>query len=185
MQPARTPGSPSPATLAFYNAVPNLLWSRLCFLPVSTFCYQYMPHPWIYRLIAASLLPYALPTSQLHHLELSSKPATYRCLGVHLANRFVQNSTIVNRLLRRKNPRHQRLRSRASALSLARDTYHRERFHWVLFLFFLLSSLYAAAHHQELWALLITLTNILYNLHPIWLQQYLRLRLRRFRPQRA
>jgi hypothetical protein len=68
------------------------------------------------------------------------------------------------------------VRSRAGLASLLRTTYHMERFHVVLLVFFGLTSLYAAAHGQVGWGVLLTLINVGYNLYPIWLQQYLRVR---------
>jgi hypothetical protein len=170
---------PSPALRAFYNSVPNVFWSAVSFLPISLFCYQRMDRVWLCVFGAASLLAYVLPVSCLRRLELSSKPDVYRRLRVHWVNRFVQHGTLVNRLLRQRNPRYRRIRSRAAALSLVRATYHQERFHWAIFLLFLLSSIYAVVNSYAGWALLIMLSNVIYNLYPIWLQQYIRMRLRR------
>ena len=60
--------------------------------------------------------------------------------------------------------------------SLVAGSYHMERFHGVLLLFFALVSLYALAHGYSGWAALLVLLNVGYNLYPMWLQQYLRLR---------
>ena len=51
-----------------------------------------------------------------------------------------------------------------------------------MLLFFLLASLYGITHGQPGWSLLITIINVVFNLYPIWLQQYIRVRLNRFRP---
>lgn len=179
MDRVERPGLPSPALVGFCNAVPSVLWSLLCFLPVSTFCTLYIHPLRLFAFGAVSLLVYAVPTSQFRHVELSARPDRYRRLGIPLVNRWVQHGTIVNGLLRRVYPGYVRLRSRTQVSFLKRSTYKAERFHWATFLFFLLCSVSAAAGRHPGWALLILLTNALYNLYPIWLQQYLRLRLRR------
>jgi hypothetical protein len=49
----------------------------------------------------ASLIAYIVPASTLKYLELSSTVQTYRRLGVHRVNDFVQHGALINRLLRR------------------------------------------------------------------------------------
>lgn len=169
--------APSVALLAFYNAVPNLFWSVLSLVPICVFCYQHMARPWLYGLLAVSLLAYALPTSWFPYWQLSNTPATYRKLGVPIVNHFTQHGGPINRLVRRQYPHYRHVRHRASAVALLRTSYHQERFHLVLLLFFLFSGIYAAAYGYWKWALVLTLINGGYNLYPVWLQQYLRVRL--------
>jgi len=175
--PGHKPLGPSPLLLGLYNAVPNVLWSVLSLLPISVFCYLHVERPWLYGLLVVSLLGYAVPISQFKRLQLSHKRATYRALGVHVANQFTQHGTIINHLIQRRYPHYRHVRTRAALASFVRTTYYQEQFHLVLFLFFLLISFYAVVHGYLGWFLLLTLTNTIYNLYPMWLQQYLRLRL--------
>lgn len=171
------PTGPSPALVATLNAVPNVLWSVLSLTPISVFCYQHMVRPWLYGLLAASMLGYALPAAVFQYWQLSRTPARYRQLRVPAVNRVTQHGDLINRLLRHYYPQYRHIRTRAALVALARTTYQQERFHLVLFLFFGLTSLYALAHGHAGWAGLLTLTNVGYNLYPMWLQQYIRLRL--------
>jgi hypothetical protein len=164
--------------LACYNAVPNVLWSVLSLVPLVVFCYQHMARPWLYGFAALSLLAYAWPTAWLARLQLSARPALYRRLRVPALNHFTQHGTLVNRLLRHRYPQYRYLPPRASLAQVVRTTYHLERFHWVILVYFLLATGYAVALGYWGWAGLLTLLNVGYNLYPIWLQQYLRLRLR-------
>ena len=168
---------PSPLLLGLYNAVPRVLWSALSLVPLCVFCYQYVERPWLYSLLVVSLLGYALPISWYRHLQLSTTAATYQRLGVRVLNRFTQHGDIINGLIRRKYPQYRHVRTRASLASFSRTTYYQEQFHLVLFVFFLLVSVYAVAHGYVGWALLLIFINIIYNLYPMWLQQYLRIRL--------
>jgi hypothetical protein len=92
---------------------------------------------------------------------------------------ITQDGGLVNSLLRHQYPQYRRLPSRAAVAGLVRGTYHYERFHWTMLLFFLLVSGYAVTQRQMGWALVLSLLNVGYNLYPIWLQQYLRVRLQR------
>ncbi|QDA60242.1 glycosyl-4,4'-diaponeurosporenoate acyltransferase CrtO family protein [Hymenobacter jejuensis] len=171
------PAAPSSALLAWYNAVPNVFWSALSLTPLSIFCYQHIERRWLYGLLFVSLLLYALPASRFKHLQISRNPLIYRKLGVVAINRFTQHGGLVNWLIRRTYPQYRRLRARSAVAALVRTTYHQERFHLVLFVFFLLTSFYAVAQGYWRWALLLTLLNVGYNLYPMWLQQYIRVRL--------
>jgi hypothetical protein len=163
--------------LAVANAVPSVLWSVLALVPISVYCYQYLAQPWLYGFLALSLLAYAVPTAWFGHWQLSSRPARYRRLGVALVNRVTQHGDFINRLIRRRYPAYRHVRSRAAVAALVRTTYHQERFHLMGFLFFLFTSGYAAARGQAGWCGLLLLTNVGYNVYPVWLQQYLRVRL--------
>jgi hypothetical protein len=175
--PAPTnPAVPSPALLALYNAVPSVLWSGLGLGPVGVFCYQHMSRPWLWGLLAASLLVYALPRAWFRHWQLGTSVGRYHRLGVPVAGHLTQHGTIINHLIRRRYPRYRRVPTRRALRALVAGSYHMERFHVALGLFFAAASLYALARGYPGWALLILLTNVGYNLYPVWLQQYLRLR---------
>lgn len=172
----------SPRVLSsLYNAATNVLWSLLAFAPVSIFCYRFMESAWLWAFVVASVMALMVPVSMLRHLELSSTVTTYRKLGVHWVNHFVQHGTLINRLLKRRYPEYRPKRSRTWTVDLVQSTYVQERFHWAALLFFLLISMYGIAHGFPGWALLITILNVVYNLYPIWLQQYIRVRLNRSR----
>ncbi|MCA8832468.1 glycosyl-4,4'-diaponeurosporenoate acyltransferase CrtO family protein [Hymenobacter pini] len=177
MTTTRNAATPSAGRLAFYNAVPSVLWSGLGWGPLAFFCYQHMARPWLYGLLGLSLLAYALPRTWFRRWQLSESPAVYRRVGVAFVNRLTQHGAAVNTLIRRRYPAYRRVQSRQSVAALAGNSYHMEQFHVAALLFFLFASLYAAAGRYWGWAGLLLVLNIGYNLYPIWLQQYLRLRL--------
>lgn len=180
MPPPQNPAAgPSPVLLALANALPNVFWSVLGLGPLAVYCYQFVARPWLYGGLAACLLGYAVPRAWYGHWQLSRTPERYRKLGVAALNRVTQNGTLVHWLVRRRYPHYRQIRSRAALAGLVRNTYYQEQFHVVMFLFFLLVSLYAVWQGQLKWAGLLTLANVGYNLYPVWLQQYIRVRLRR------
>ncbi|MVN78322.1 hypothetical protein GO988_18485 [Hymenobacter sp. HMF4947] len=173
---------PSPTLVAWYNAVPNVLWSALSFVPLCIYCYQAVARPWLYGFGAVSLLACCLPTAWYRYGQLSAGPAAYRRLGVPVVGRLAQHGALVNGLLRWRYPSYRYLPSRAALASLVRTSYQQERFHWAGLVFFLLVNGYAVARAHIGWAALLLLLNAGYNLYPIWLQQYLRVRLRPGQP---
>ena len=168
---------PPRALLHLFNVLPTIAISLICFLPVSTYCFLHLRCWQLTAFGAVSLLIYTMPQARLASLQLSSTRRAYRGLGVHLLNHVVQHGTLVARSLRLLYPAYRRVSSRAGANMLRQSTYAAERFHWALLIFFLLCSTEAVLHGRLGWMSLILLTNVLYNLYPIWLQQYIRLRL--------
>ncbi|WP_152981551.1 hypothetical protein [Hymenobacter sp. AT01-02] len=168
---------PSSGVLAFYNAVPSVVWSGLSLGPLVVFCYQHMARPWLMGLLGLSLLAYAVPRSWFRYWQLSRVPAMYRRLGVPVVNWLAQDGALVHALVRRRYPHYRRLKTRRSVAAVVANSYHMERFHIAALLFFWFVSGYAAVQNQRAWAGVLTVLNIGYNLYPIWLQQYLRLRL--------
>lgn len=83
-------------------------------------------------------------------------------------------------LRRMSGEREPRARREGSALRrIERDTWMRERFHLGFFVFYCLCSALALLQGRGLWCFVLMVANALYNLYPIWLQQYLRLRVER------
>lgn len=169
---------PSPSVLlTSANAVLSVFWSLLAFVPLGVFCYVYMPHGLLYGFGFASLLIFIVPARVLAALQLSSRPRVFRRLGVHLVNRVAQDGSSIRRMAHGGQTRPLLWRNARARKALLSTSYFRERFHWSLLLFFLLSSVYAGIRRQAGWALLLTILNILYNLYPIWMQQYIRVRI--------
>ena len=164
-----------------YNALPNLLWSVLAFVPLYIFCYTLLDRSLLLIFLVGSLFTIFLPKAFFRHIQLGEKPAIYIKVGVPFVGKFTQNGQIINGLLRKRYPRHKVVSgSRQSVHRLFRQTFMYEKFHFMLFTFFSLVLLYALAKGYMGWALLLLLINILYNVYPCLLQQYIRLRLTPF-----
>ena len=57
------------------------------------------------------------------------------------------------------------------------QTYLFEKFHFSLFLFFAFMTIHAGSHGYWYWVLILTISNLLYNVYPNLLQQYIRVKL--------
>ena len=170
---------PSAAVVACYNAVPSVLWSALALGPLAVCCYRYVAQQWLWGLLAVSLSAYAWPAAWLRRLQLASSAPVYRRLGVPALGHYAQQGGLVNSLLRRRYPDYRGLVGRRAVARLLSTTYQQERFHWAGLVFFFLISCYVGVRGQPGWALALMLLNVGYNPYPIWLQQYVRVRLGR------
>lgn len=173
-----TKNSNQAKTIALYNMIPNLLWSIINLTPISVYCFTLLDYKVFYIFLAISLSPVFFKNSFLDKLQIGRTTKVYKLFGVHLVNHVTQNGVIINRLIKRKFPEHKVVTTRRLSISrLIDQTYKFEKFHLIFFLFFCLTIAYALMKGHLRWASLILLTNIVYNIYPNLLQQYIRLKL--------
>ena len=164
--------------VAWYNMIPSMIWSIINLVPISIFCYQQINPRLLYSLLAISLLTAFLPKSFFHKLQIGKTMKVYKRIGVNLISRVTQNGEIINRFIRKRFPHYKVVSSgKHSVNRLLQQTYMFEKFHFILFLFFTLVTIYALVKGFYGWTLILLITNIIYNVYPCFLQQYIRLRL--------
>jgi Glycosyl-4,4'-diaponeurosporenoate acyltransferase len=167
--------------LAWYNLIPNLIWSVLNLTPILVFCFTLIELRPIYIFLALSFMPVFLKNSFIDKLQIGKTTKTYKKLGIHLIKKVSQNGDIINALLKKTFPEHKILTNdRKSISALINQTYVFEKFHLILFLFFSLIVIYSIINEYWIWAFTILFTNIAYNVYPNFLQQYIRLKLSLF-----
>ena len=163
--------------------IPNLLWTALFLIPITMFCYRFVPAKVIYILLGASFIPIFFPNSFFDRIQLSRNARWYYRMGVKYINIFAQSGSLINKFLRRKYANFNSVsRARASIKKLYYQTYLFEKFHFSLFLFFTSITIYAGIRNQFSWALILTVSNLLYNIYPNLLQQYIRVKLKSAKP---
>lgn len=88
---------------------------------------------------------------------------------------------LINRHIRKKFPGYRTVTPhRASVHKRIQHTYVYEKFHFLLFVFFFLSMVYALGKGYYGWAAVLGLTNGVYNVYPNLLQQYVRIKLKAY-----
>ncbi|MGN6530284.1 MAG: hypothetical protein ACTHK0_00845 [Ginsengibacter sp.] len=172
-------------TVAAYNMIPNVVWSLICFTPVSVFCYSFMNAGLFAIFLTASMISIFLPKSFFHSLQFGKTESFYKKTGVVFLNKFTQNGEIINALIRRKYPAYKILsKKNFSIQKLLQQTYLFEKFHFLMLIFFTFTTGYALFQKQYGWAFIMMVTNVIYNFYPILLQHYIRLRIIQFFKQK-
>jgi hypothetical protein len=160
------------------NQAISFFWTILGFSPVLAF--------WVVKGVdipfcicaGLAILSLLLPARLL---QLSNRPRFYEGLGVKFIRKLVQNGEYANRLIRSKNAQYKVVKNKAAARRYMSTIVMYERFHFLCFVFFLLTALYSfAGRHYFLFGLIL-LSNGIYNLCPILLQQYNRARVLRLK----
>lgn len=159
--------------------IPNLLWTTLFLTPPITFCYTYLTSQTTYILLGVSLIPIFFPNSFFDRIQLSQKSIWYKRIGVKYINSFAQNGRILSKIIKKKYPNFKVIsRTKTSIKRHYLQTYYFEKFHFALFLFFIFVTLYAGFKHHFYWGSTVTICNLLYNIYPNLLQQYIRIKLK-------
>lgn len=161
-----------------YNMVPNLLWSVLGLGPIAVFWYTYINITLLLVFVGISIFPVFLSPSFIDRMQVAKRTTFHKKLKLDLVQRLSQNGEIVNKWIRKKYPTYKVFRRDQKMIkSLSRQTYVFEKFHLMLFVFFLLTCLYAFSKGLFVWAAIIFILNVVYNVYPILLQQLIRQKL--------
>ena len=165
--------------IQLWNQLLNFFWTLLCFLPLLWYWSVEGPDNWFYGSIIISLACSFLPGTVYQLLQFSNSPKTYEKYGVKIIRRFVQHGDLINRSFRRISAGYKVIKDIRQLKRYLNSIAMYERFHFMCFLFFLFTAFHSLFEHRLLFTLLITIGNFIYNICPIFLQQYNRLRIRR------
>jgi hypothetical protein len=155
------------------NQAINFFWTILCFIPVIGFWMDAGAMQLLYVLIFISFLSLTVPARVL---QLSSNPKFHERLGIKFIRKFVQNGEYANRLIRKRKPQYKLIKGKAHAASYMGTVKMYERYHFLCFIFFLLTDVFALLTREYGFFIIIFIANIIYNISPILLQQYNRAR---------
>lgn len=163
----------------WYNQSVNVFWSVLSLAPLVYFCSTGMPLRWVIILGLFSFLTGFLPRSFFDRIRLGNTTAIYHKIGIRTIRKFTQDGDWVNGLLRSRFADYKEVTPTASVKKHLRKAAVNERFHFMLFVFFLGATGCALLEGRIGWTAFLVISNLLYNVYPILLQQYNRLRLNR------
>ncbi len=130
-------------------------------------------------MLGVCLVPVFFPNSFFDTIQVSGDAHFYRKIGVRYINTLAQNGSLLNRFLRKKYQNFKVVsKSKSSIKKQYYQTYFFEKFHFSLFLFFTIVTIYAGLQRHFYWVLTLTISNLLYNIYPNLLQQYVRVKLK-------
>lgn len=159
-----------------YNMAVNLFWSALCLVPLCWYWSIAFNTTWLIVAIVISMAALFPRQAFFNKMQLSRSTLLYRRLGVPFMQQFAQNGNFVNRQVQRTFPGHRVVHNRKSIRHYRERMLMFEKFHFLMLVFFLVTTIYAAVREMWWWVAIITLSNVIYNGYPLLLQQYNRLR---------
>ena len=166
------------------NLLVNLIWSFIFLFPLVAFCYTKMPRNWLVISLLISLLAVFVPASFFSAYQVSKSRLFYKKIGIEFFNRFTQNGTLLNRLVKNNFPEYKRFQTKEEAFKkLFNQTFMFEKFHLIVCIFFIETTVFAFINSYYYWVAFFIAGNVIYNVYPMLLQQYIRLRLTAFKRQ--
>ena len=154
------------------NQLINFAWTILAFSIVVIYWAQQWNLPELLACLAVSFASIFIP---LRCFRFAKDRKSYERAGILIAGQLVQNGGLVNRIRRRHDPGFRVIRM-ASMTKFLRESVVYERYHLICLFFFLGSAIDAIVRGVYMTGLLIVLSNVIYNVYPVLLQQYYRLR---------
>lgn len=131
---------------------------------------------WMILFIAISYLVSRLPKTFYDRFQISKDRNIYKKLGVDRFKKLSTNGDLINSRIRKNFPTHRNVTNFETIKEKLDETYTIERSHTVLFVFCLLTNIYALWTNSFGIAITLFLGNILFNYYPNLLQQYNRIR---------
>ncbi len=120
-------------------------------------------------------VPLVLPLAYFRPLPFERGPL-YPTLGLHLFRKVAPDGDWINARLRRIDPTYRRIATRDALVEHLAGTYTNERGHLVLLLAGTCTQGFALVTGQYLWAAVLTVSNVAFNLYPVMHQRYKRAR---------
>lgn len=118
-----------------------------------------------------------LPESWLDKMQLSQSTNVYQKIGIRFIKKYTQDGDLVNRFIQSQHPRYKYVENKQAIKKLIGKSYMQEKFHYMVFMFFICLMIYAIMRGLIGWVIFNGVANIIYNLYPIFLQQYNRIRI--------
>lgn len=134
--------------------------------------------PYLLAFLAIGYWISRLPLSFYDRIQWSKKTVFYKKLGVHHFKKLATNGDFINRSIRKRFPLHRNVSNYASLEAKWKETYVIEKSHSVLFVFCLLTCVYALVIGAYGIAIFLGVGNLFLNYYPNLLQQYNRIRYR-------
>ena len=165
------------------NQIINIFWTTLSFVIVGTYWGGYLAEqrsPIIMAVfVLLSIFTSFIPSSWIDKFTLSKRKKTYERIGVKWLLYFVQNGKLANSIQKKQGKRPGLIHSGKQAENYLKTIRMQEKYHYCCFVFFTLSIGSAFIIQKPGIALLILVCNVSYNVYPILLQQYNRIRINR------
>ena len=134
-------------------------------------------NPLLYLFVAVSLIFGFLPAGFFQSMQLSQSSGFYEKAGVRWVRKFVQNGDVVKRITRKDEKEQRVIKDRKAIEKYLKTIAMYERYHFVCLVFFLLTTFHAAFYKAFVYSAIIFAGNVFYNILPILLQQYNRVRI--------
>lgn len=162
---------------ALVNQGINTIYSVIFLTPLVIFWKEYYETIYFKWALGSSLLMFFLPNKVYEYIQLSNSKKFFRVLGIPCFQRYTQQGRFAQKIINYINGNTTKSPKPPNVSQMKSRIRNFESFHYVCFIFFTLTFVYALYHGELFFSLTIFIANVLYNIIPILIQQYNRIRL--------
>jgi hypothetical protein len=171
---------PKPLEALLINQAINLIWTALFFTPTILFWILYYDAAILFCLLAISLFPLLLNEALLRFFQLSSSKKFYEQIGIRKFQAVTQDGRIVKNLINKRHVDYSIIGNRRDIELYKKQINIYEKYHLICMLFFSGSAIYGLINSEYYLSALILVSNIFYNVVPLLIQQYNKIRIEFF-----
>lgn len=159
------------------NQVFNIGYTAIFFTPIILFWKDYYTTLFFKISLGTTICSFFLPHRCYTFFQISDSKNFYKKIGIPFIQQFTQQGKFAKRLTTYlgnnvfQSPKGNRINKLKNQIRTF------ETFHWACFIFFSLTAAYAYQKGSSILTIFILTSNILYNVIPILIQQYNRIRL--------
>ena len=155
----------------------NLIWTLLAFIPVILIWHlNFSLNNLLTSILLSLLIVWLTQQSAAKTLQISHKRKFYEKLGVKEFQKFTQDSYYIKRLTEKTGGQKLYFRRNLYFYQMKKIQMY-EQYHLACLLFFSFSAFIGIYNHDYIYSILVVLANIVYNIIPLLIQQYNRIRL--------
>jgi hypothetical protein len=156
----------------------NIVYTAIFFSPVILLWKDYYTTVFFKIALGITLSSFFLPNRFYTFFQISDSKRFYKKMGIPIFQQFTQQGKLAKRittyfggkvLLLPKEKRLKQLKGQIRSF---------ETFHWACFIFFNLTAVHAFQNGKAILFIVILTSNVMYNVIPILIQQYNRIRLK-------
>lgn len=154
------------------NQTINLIYTVIFFSPVIIVWFRFYHSKLLFVSLGVSLIPFFLPTKTYRYFQLSRKRRFYQKLLIDKFQHFTQEGYFVKQLVNSISKIQNHQFNKSIIKKLTNQIRAFESYHLACLLFFLFTFIYALIKREYFFAFAIFISNVLYNIIPILIQQY-------------
>jgi len=155
----------------------NLTYTVIFFFPVFIFWMENDTEVPLIIILTCSLSVFFLPKKFFDYVQLSKQKSFYRNLWIDKFQHVTQQGKYIQLIIQRFTGKVEYAHKKKKIKQLKSQIRAFESFHWASCIFFMGTALFAITQESFLLAFAIMVSNIAYNVIPILIQQYNKLRL--------
>lgn len=156
----------------------SLFWTIIAFSPICVFWWTEGLNSMFWILLGISIFPVFIKYSIYESFQLSQNKKVYQQIGIPFFQQFTQRGKLSKKtttLFKKKS----KTFSKEDLARFKQEIIGYEIYHYCCLLFFIETSIYALSKSQYLFCVSIVITNIFYNVIPILIQQFNKVRIER------